>query len=67
MTSAPTGQRNVRQISPSGGRTTSSLMQHFSSPPLDEAEEIEVPLPLAEEELRFMKELGWQDDVRTDR
>ena len=64
VTSAPTGQRNVRQISPSGGRTTSSLMQHFSSPPLDEAEEIEVPLPLAEEELRFMKELGWQDDVR---
>lgn len=62
VTNAPTGQRDVRQISPSH-RTTSSLMQHFTSPPLDEAEELDVPLPLAEEELRFMKELGWQEDA----
>lgn len=39
-------------------------MQHFTSPPLDEAEEVEVPLPMPEEELRFMKELGWQAEVR---
>lgn len=52
--------QSTRTSSTVGLRPTSTLMQHFTSPPLDEAEEVEVPLPMPEEELRFMKELGWQ-------